>query len=240
MPSSQRFNFCLFSLLLTAPLVADDWPQWRGLNRDGVWRETGIVDKFESDQLELRWRVPISSGYSGPTVADGRVYVTDRLVRPGQIERVHCFDAKSGAEIWSHQYDCEYTISYEAGPRACVTIDDGRAYALGAMGHLHCFDAGTGAMLWKKDLKEEYKIRMLIWGIAAAPLIVDDLVILHIGGRGACIVALNKKDGDEAWTALQDKASYSAPILIEQAGHEVVLCWTGDSVSGLNPKVNLE
>ena len=231
-------------LLLTAlscfgfvPAFADDWPQWRGAARDGVWKEEGVVERFDKKRLAPAWTVKIGAGYTGPTVADGHVYVTDRQTEPQQTERVHCFDAKTGAEIWRHEYDCPYSISYQAGPRASVTIDDGRAYALGAMGHLHVFDAGTGAILWKKDLNEIYKINMPIWGIAAAPLIYDDLVILHIGGSdGACVVALDKKDGDEKWKALRDRAQYSAPILVQQGGKDVVVCWTGDSVAGLDPR----
>ncbi len=217
--------------------AADDWPQWRGMNRDGVWKEDGIVDEFDGDRLKAKWRVPVGSGYSGPTVADGRVFLTDRLVEPKQVERVLCFDAELGKKIWSHSYDCPYTISYEAGPRACVTVEDDRAFALGAMGHLHVYDAGTGAILWKKDLNKEYNIRMPIWGIAAAPLIYDDLVILHIGGDdGACVVALDKKSGEEEWRALRDRAQYSAPILIRQGDKDVVVCWTGDSIAGLDAK----
>lgn len=229
--------FCLMlTLVCSAILRGDDWPQWRGPSRDGTWRETGIMEKFPKEGLEIRWRQPIASGYSGPTVADGRVYVTDRVVEPTQIERVHCFDWKSGLPLWSFKYDCPYTISYEAGPRASVTVDDGRAFALGAMGHLHCFDAGTGVVLWKKDLNDEYKIRMPIWGIAASPLIYDELVILQIGGSDdACIVALDKENGEEQWRALRDRAQYSAPIIVQQAGQDVLVCWTGDSVAGLDP-----
>lgn len=225
------------TVLWSSSSRADDWPQWRGPNRDGVWREEGLVDHFEEPTLEVRWRVPVGSGYSGPTVADGRVFLTDRLVRPDQQERVHCFDAKSGANIWSYAYPCRYrNVGYQAGPRAAVTIDDGRAYALGTMGHLHCFDAGTGFVLWKRDLAEDFRIRFPGWGIAAAPLVFEDLVILHIGGAdGACVVALDKKDGDEQWRALRDRPSYSAPILVHQAGRVVVVCWTGDSVAGLDP-----
>src|SRR6266550_1690708 len=145
----------------TRSLSADEWPQWRGPNRDGVWKETGLVDKFADKQLKLRWRVEIGSGYSGPTVADGRVYVTDRLVEPRRVERVHCLNWKDGKNIWTHTYDCEYSgVSYEAGPRASVSIDEGRAYSLGTMGHLFCFDAASGSVLWSKDLAQEYKIRM--------------------------------------------------------------------------------
>ena len=234
----------LFNILLSVWFITvsglchgDDWPQWRGEHRDGVWDEDDLLEEFEDEQLKPKWSVEIGAGYSGPAVADDRVFITDRLVEPKQIERVHCLDAKTGRQLWSHTYDCPYTISYQAGPRACVTVDDDRAYALGAMGHLHVFDAGAGAVLWKKDLNKEYDIRMPIWGIAAAPLIYDDLVILQIGGAdGACVVALDKKSGEEEWTALRDRASYSAPILIEQGGKDVCVAWTGDSVAGLNPE----
>ena len=237
--TSWKAASCAFVLLILISIEAqaDDWPQWRGPNRDGVWREVGVVDRFESEQLEIRWRAPIGAGYSGPTVADGRVYVSDRVVEPKQIERAHCFDVKTGKLIWSHSYECPYTISYPAGPRACVTLNEGRAYSLGAMGHLFCFAADTGQVLWKKDLQTEYKIRMPIWGIAAAPLIFDDQLIVQIGGSdGACIVSFDKRDGDQRWHALDDQASYSAPIVIQQAGQKVIVCWTGDSVTGLNPQ----
>jgi outer membrane protein assembly factor BamB len=201
-----------------------------------VWREGGVVERFESDRLAPLWRAPIGAGYCGPTVAKRRLYVMDRLLEPKPVERVLCFDSKSGQRLWAHAYECQYKISYTAGPRASVTIDDGRAYALGAMGHLHCFDAGAGVVLWKRDLLADFNIAMPIWGIAAAPLVVDDLLILLIGGEDeAGVVALDKKDGEERWRALRDRAQYSAPILIQQAGRPVVVCWTADSVAGLDP-----
>ena len=202
------------------PAYADDWPQWRGINRDGVWNETGIIDKFEAPEVNIRWRVPVSSGYSGPTVADGRVFVTDRVTDPKQIERVHCFNAESGDKIWSISYDCEYrNVGYVAGPRASVTVHDGLAYALGTMGHLHCLSAANGALQWKRDLNAEYNIQMPVWGIASAPLVENDLLIVLIGGSpGACVVAFDRRTGEEKWKALGDRASYAAPIVIEQAG----------------------
>ena len=84
---------------------AEDWPQWRGPNRDGVWNEDGLVEKFAGDTLKPAWTTKIGSGYSGPTVADGRVFVTDRLVEPKQVERVHAFDEKTGKNLWTHEYD---------------------------------------------------------------------------------------------------------------------------------------
>ncbi len=221
--------------MVGTPMVADDWPQWRGPHRDGVWRETGIVSAFRSDELPIKWRAAIHPGYCGPTVAEGRVFVTDRVAEPVQTERILCFDASSGEPLWSVAYEAVYEIGYTAGPRASVTVDSGRAFALGAMGHLHCIDAASGRILWKKDLAQAFQIRMPIWGIAAAPLVHDSLVIVHIGGAEACVVALHTSDGRTAWSALDDRAGYSAPVVVQQAGRDVVVCWTGDSVAGLDP-----
>lgn len=228
--------FFLCIATVSVALRADDWPQWRGPRRDGTWNETGIVEKFPDKQLKLRWRQPIGPGYSGPTVADGRVFVTDRQVEPKQVERIHCFDWQTGKPLWTHEYECRYrNVGYEAGPRAAVSLDGGRAYALGAMGHLHCLDAATGDVIWKKDLAAEYKIAMPIWGIAAAPLIDGEQLIVQVGGEQACVVAFDKLTGAERWKALDDRAGYSAPIIIQQAGKRVLVVWTGDSIAGLDP-----
>jgi len=227
----------LTALLFQIQAFAADWPQWRGENRDGVWREKGIIQKFRHKQLPIKWRAKIANGYSGPTVAKGRVYITDRLTSPDKIERVHCFDAMTGERIWSYGYESIYKkVGYPNGPRASVTINDGRAYSLGSMGHLFCFDAAKGNVLWSRNLYNEYKIRLPIWGIAASPLVEKDLVILQIGGAdNACLVAFDKLTGKEKWRSLNDKASYSAPIIIEQAGKRVLICWTGENVAGLDP-----
>jgi outer membrane protein assembly factor BamB len=201
-----------------------------------VWNETGLLEKFPSENIPHKWSVPIAAGYCGPTVAQGRVYVMDRLTKPQSIERVHCLDEQTGAKIWSHEYECDYgRIGYPAGPRASVTIDNGQAFALGASGRLHVFDAASGKILWKKDLDAEYKIEMPIWGIAASPLVYKDVVILLIGGENASVIGLDRTSGKEVWKALRDRAQYSSPIIVEQAGKPVVVCWTGDSAAGLAP-----
>lgn len=217
-------------------VFAADWPQWRGSNRDGVWSETGIVRKFTTSQLPVLWRAKIANGYSGPTVAGGRVYVTDRLTAPTQRERVHCFDAETGDRIWSFDYECKYEgVSHRNGPRAAVTVDDGRAYSLGTMGHLFCLDGPKGSVLWSKDLRKLYRIRVPEWGIAASPLVEEGLLILLIGGENVCVVGLDKITGQERWRALDDRVGYSAPIVIDQAGRRVLVCWTGERIVGLNP-----
>lgn len=236
-----RFTHALTLTLVFSALSArgDDWPQWRGPTRDGVWRETGLVERFSESQLPVKWRAEVSGGYSGPTVADGRVYVTDRVTDPEQRERVLCFDADSGAPVWQHAYDCAYNrVGYEAGPRACVSIEEGRAYSVGTMGHLFCLDAATGEVLWRHDLDAEYKLRFdgAWWGVSASPLVEGDLVIVQVGGeKDSAIVAFDKRSGQERWRALDEMASYSSPIVIEQAGRRVLACWTGGSIAGLDP-----
>src|SRR5262245_56955959 len=141
MRRSMRATWCFFLPLVfiaaPAALRADDWPQWLGPQRDGVWRETGILDKFPKDGPKVRWRKPVGGGYSGPSVAEGRVYVTDWVLAEGKKtpksgfsnrgplvgkERVLCLDETDGKLIWKHEYDCKYEVDYPAGPRASPLI----------------------------------------------------------------------------------------------------------------------
>ena len=233
-------HYTILALILccVAPTLADDWPQWRGPTADGVWHETNIVDRLPAAPIPRRWSAPISSGYSGPTVVDGRVFVTDRVVKPKQIERVLCFAWDSGKLLWSHQYESPYrNVSFPAGPRACVVVHEGLAYALGTMGHFYCLEAASGQVRWHKDFDALYQIRMPVWGISASPVIYEDLVIVQISGSdSACLVALDRRSGTEKWRALGDEASYSTPIIIEQAGRPLLVCWTAENVVGLDPR----
>jgi outer membrane protein assembly factor BamB len=117
-----------------------------------------------------------------------------------------------------------------------VQVFDGKAYSLGTMGHLHCYNAGTGEVLWQVNTKRKYQSVIPTWGIASNPIMVDEKLIVQVGGSsGACMVAFNKESGREIWRALDDEISYSTPVLIKQAGKEVLVCWTGESISGMDP-----
>jgi len=243
MSNSSKFFSCW--LLLLVPLLdSDEWPQWRGPNRDGSWNGAGTVRKLPTEP-KIKWRAEIGSGYSGPTVADGKVFLMDRVTDPEQRERVLCFDAATGKEIWKHTYHCQYRIGYTAGPRASVTIDEGLAYAHGAMGQLTCLNAKTGKVKWEKDLNRIYQIesrqreqnRMPIWGMACSPLVYRDKVILQIGARDAGVIALDKLSGEEVWRASNHRGQYSSPILVKQGERDVVVCWTGDGVIGIDPTI---
>lgn len=211
----------------------NDWPQWRGPDRLGSWQHGPQVDRLTEDLVKKVWDVPVGSGYSGPTVASGLVYVMD--LKQG-AERILCFDALSGEEKWIYSYPVSYSVGYPTGPRASVLIHSGKAYAWGTMGHLHCLDAKSGDLLWKISTAEQYQSPIPIWGMAANPIMVHDQLIVQVGGaQGACLVAFQPETGEEIWRALEDEASYSSPLLITQAGKEVLLCWTAGKISGLNP-----
>ncbi len=234
----MRSAAALLLCTLAVQLCADDWPQWRGINRDAVLSPAEQVETLPQRIVKRKWSVEIGGGYSGPTVADGRVYVMDRGLSGGtqQIERILCFAASDGSSVWEHSYESKYTVGYTAGPRAAVTIHQGKAFAVGAMGHFHCLNAKTGDLLWSHDLQSEYEIRMPIWGITASPLIYQDLVIqITAGAKDACVVAFDIENGKQRWRSIDERAGYSSPVLIKQGDQDVVVCWTGESISGLDP-----
>ncbi|MGL4549615.1 MAG: PQQ-binding-like beta-propeller repeat protein [Gemmataceae bacterium] len=230
---------------------ADDWPQWLGTARDGVWRETGILTKFPKGGPKELWRVPVGGGYAGPAVADGLVYVTDRQLAAGQkdpanpfsranskgTERVLALDAKTGKEVWKHEYDSKYTMSYPAGPRATPVVQGGKLWTVGGMGDLLCLDAKKGTLLWSKSLIKDYDASVPVWGFAAHLLIDGDNVIT-LASRKAVAVALNKDTGKEAWRALEvDSAEigYAPPVVYTFGGRRQLIIWHPEGVNGLDP-----
>ncbi len=235
--------------LTLASAFADDWPQWMGPGRDGVYREAGIVTSIPESGLPVRWRVPIAGGYSGPAVADGRVFVTDYVVSGGNStnnpggrdamtgsERLLAFDAKTGQALWQVSYERPYLLSYANGPRATPTVDGPRVYALGAEGDLLCVDVDSGEILWRKQLAEDYQAETPIWGHAAHPLVHGDLLICLAGGAGSVVVALDKLTGKEVWRALTaSEIGYCPPTIAKLGGTERVLIWDADALHALDP-----
>ncbi|MCH2210810.1 MAG: PQQ-like beta-propeller repeat protein [Fuerstiella sp.] len=224
-------------IFLTSGAIADDWPQWGGPQRDGVWRETGIVDRLpEEEVLPRKWSVPVGEGYSGPAVARGRVFLTDRQAEQGH-ERILCLDAHDGAELWQHSYAARYTISYPAGPRATPVIDDGRVFTLGAVGDLFCFSAVSGKIMWTKNFPKDFGTVLPVWGMAAAPLVDGDHLITLVGGtNGGLVICLDKATGQEIWRALDDPAiGYCPPMIFEFSGRRQLIIWHPTAVTALDP-----
>ncbi|MEM9280904.1 MAG: PQQ-binding-like beta-propeller repeat protein [Verrucomicrobiota bacterium] len=213
--------------------TANDWPEYRGAGRIGVWDEPRVVNQLDGETLKLKWSVPIGPGYSGPTVQGDRVFAMDRV---DTNERVVCLDRETGETLWVHAYAASYEgVGFPLGPRASVTIEEGLAWSMGAMGHLFCLDVLTGRVVWEVNGLEAYSIDMPNWGIAGSPLVAGDLVIVQMGGReGACVVAFDKATGMEAWRAFDDKASYVSPRMITQAGQPILVVWTADRIAGMS------
>jgi hypothetical protein len=151
------------ALLLPLEVPAEDWPQFRGPNRDGVWNETGIIESFPPGGLKISWRAPVGPGFSSPVVAEGRVFVTDSQVsRPKARERVLCFDAKTGKNLWIHSYEADYADwafdpKNPFGPRPTPIVSGSRVFTLGARGRLCCISARNGKVIWKKDFENKSK-----------------------------------------------------------------------------------
>jgi outer membrane protein assembly factor BamB len=231
----------IVSFLAARAVRGEDWPQWRGPNRDGVWREAGILESFPPGGLTIRWRAPVGYGWSSPVVAQGRVYLTDsKLERPKAWERVHCFDENTGKPLWSHSEDVSYPDwifdpNQRSGPRATPIVQAGKVYTVGATGHLCCLDALGGAVVWKKSLMNDYGLEEFS-GITPSPLIESDLLILVIGGKpNACVIALDKNSGKEVWTALADPWTYSSPIVVSAGRRRQLIVWTREAVTALDP-----
>jgi outer membrane protein assembly factor BamB len=242
-------------VLTTATLHADDWSQWLGSKRDGVWREDGILKRFPAGGPKKQWSTPIGGGYAGAAVVDGKVFIQDRQLDPGQkessnpfdrkavkgSERLLCLDAKSGKELWKYTYPSTYEISYPCGPRCTPIVAEGKVWGLGAMGDLFCVDAKTGEKVWHVNLPEAYQAPVPLWGFSASPLLDGDRLICLVGGPQGVAVAFDKNTGKEKWkslklAALKSEIGYAPPILVEAGGKRQLIIWHPEALNGLDPE----
>ncbi len=241
-------RFCLVSMVfatfLPIPVIAEDWPEWRGQGRRGIWNETGILETFPAAGLKVEWRTPIRAGYSGPSVAGGHVFISDFSPGSGNarrgVERALCLDEKTGKVLWTREWDADYAgIAYEVGPRATPTVDGDRVYVLGARGLLYCLNSGTGEIVWKKDFVTDYGMVPPHWGTSSAPLVDGQLLIClaGAGAQGATVVAFDKTTGAEVWRAIKTESEpgYGQPIIVEAGGTRQLIVWHPTAVYSLDP-----
>lgn len=228
------------ALLLPVAAPSEDWPQWRGPNRDGVWNESGIIKTFPAEGLKIRWRIPVGPGWSSPVVVRGRVYLTDmRLAKPRAWERIQCFKESSGKLLWSRESELVYPDwafipEHGGGPAATPIVEAGKVYWFGRSGQVDCLDARNGKVIWETHLDRQYEVGVL--SCRGSPLIEGNLLILFAGAKpGACVIALDKRTGKEVWKALDEPLSNSSPLIIEAGGQRQLIVWTGASVTSLNP-----
>lgn len=252
-PRVPAILIALVSICLSAKLDADDWSMWMGPNRDNTWNESGLIDSFPDGGPKEVWSTEIGLGYSGPSVAEGKIVVTDffsdsnvkianfeRREFKG-VERVLCLDEKTGKILWKHETPLTYTISYPSGPRCTPIIENNRVYTLGAEGNFYCFDLSTGDIVWSKSLKKEYSTKSALWGYAAHPLIDGDKIITLAGGKGSHIVALDKNSGSEIWRSLTaPEQGYAPPTIIESGEKRQLITLRPDAVTSINPETGKE
>jgi outer membrane protein assembly factor BamB len=247
--TSYRWLGLIALLVIPGFAAAEDWPQWLGTKRDGVWREDGIVDKFPEGGPTVRWRVPIGAGYAGPAIANGKVFVCDRVALDDSYlkefkngpskERVFCLNESDGKVVWKHEYETNYQVAYPLGPRTTPLIRDGKVYTLGTMGHLFCLDEKTGKPLWSKSFAKDLKAKIPQWGFAANPLLDGNRLICLVGGEDSVAVAFNKDSGEVLWRSLTAaEPGYCPPIIVEtggKAGRQLII-WHPEAVNGLDPE----
>ena len=235
------------ALVPAAALRAEDWPQWRGVARDAVWNEGGLVERFAEDGLRVKWRAPVRGGFAGPVVAGGRVFVLDYQEAAGSrtmdgMERLVALDEQTGAALWEREWPATYRNlqwKFANGPRATPAVDRERVYVLGAAGMLLCFDTGTGDLVWQVDTTEAYDVTVPVYGVSQSPLVEGDHLIVLLGGEpDAKVVAFDKETGAEAWRALDatSEAGYSSPIVIDAGGVRQLIVWHATAITSLNPR----
>jgi outer membrane protein assembly factor BamB len=213
---------------------AANWPQWRGPNRDGISKETGLLKQWPAEGPPLVWKASgAGRGYSSFSVADGKLYT---MGLRGDREFVIAFDIATGKEAWATAHGSAFRNDRGDGPRGTPTIDGDRLYALGGNGDLSALDARTGKIIWTKNVLREFRGSNITWGISESPLVIGNKLLVNPGGPGASIVALNKADGSLIWKSQSDRAGYSSGMPVEINGITQVVFFTSDRAVGLDLK----
>src|ERR1700752_2713040 len=187
-----------------------NWPQWRGPNRDGVSKETGLLKQWPAEGPPLVWKaIGAGRGYSSFSVANGRLYT---MGLRGDREFVVAFDIANGKEVWATPHGGAFRNDRGDGPRGTPTLDGDKLYALGGNGDLSSLDLKTGKVVWTMNVLQKFGGSNIKWGIIQAPLAMGDKVLVNAGGPGASMVALKKSDGTLIWKSQSDEAGYSSAI----------------------------
>ena len=215
-------------------LTAQDWPQFLGPSRDGVYPGPALAETWGEDGPTVLWSRPVGAGFAGPVV------VGDRLIlfhRQGPEEVVEAVNTANGATVWRHAYPTRYRddFGFDEGPRSVPVVADGRVFTFGAEGQLHAVNLDTGDPLWSEDTHTRYEVRKGFFGAAGSPLVEDGRLIANVGGRRGGVVAFDVRTGDELWTATTDEASYSSAVGATFGGRRHALFFTRTGLVGLDP-----
>ena len=239
---TTRIHRALTPLMTAALLLAlstavsnrepDDWPQWRGPNRDGRSAERGLLKTWPKAGPPLAWQAKgAGEGYSSFAAANGRLIT---LGARGDREYVIAFDAASGKELWATPHGRRFGNDRGDGPRGTPTVEGDRIYAYGASGDMSVLDATSGKILWAVNVLQKFGGSNITWGLSESPLVLADRVLVNAGGPQSSIVALNKKDGSVLWRSQSDEAGYSSAVLHEAGGVREAIFFTGQRALGVN------
>ena len=221
------------SFLTTA--TGDDWPQWRGPNRDGVSKETGLLKAWPAGGPKLVWKATdLGAGYSSVAVAKRRIFT---MGDNGDSSFVYALDAAGGKVLWSSKVGKPGGGGGYPGPRCTPTVDGDLVFALGQHGDLVCLDSATGQEHWRKSFGKDFHGQVGGWEYAESPLVDGDRVVCTPGGDDGAIVALNKKTGEVLWRTrdFKDRAEYSSILIAQPGGARQYVQLTGESVVGVAP-----
>jgi outer membrane protein assembly factor BamB len=200
-----------------------------------VYNQTEIETNWPAAGLPRLWKQPVGGGYASFTVADGRAYTIEQR---RDREAITAYDLETGLELWAFAYPALFDeILGGAGPRATPVYREGLLYSLGAKGDLYCLDAKTGKPKWSKNILADNAVENQRWGMAASPLIVDNMVLVTPGGApGKSMVAYDRLTGAPLWRALDDHAGYTSPILATLAGRRQIVWVSGQRAVGVAPE----
>ncbi len=235
MKHSLRMLLLAHLVCVGAVVLAADWPQWRGPNRDGTSAETGLRKVWPAEGLKPVWVAEgLGKGYSAVTVVGGAIYATG-MVGTNHEGMLSVLDL-AGHLKRQTSYGPEWAKSYP-GARSTPTIDGDRVYILTGLGRLVCLDAGTGAVRWSEDVATAFGGTAPVMGFAEAPLVYKDRVICTPGGKEASLVALDKQTGRTVWASkeLSEMSAYCSPIHVQRGDRSLIVTMTAKSVVGIDP-----
>jgi hypothetical protein len=207
-----------------------DWPGFRGPERDGISRGVRIETNWSASPPVELWRRPIGPGWSSFAIRGDRLYTQEQR---GDDEVVACYDATTGAPVWTHRDAARFFESNGgAGPRGTPTLSDGRVYTLGPTGILNALDAGDGALVWSRNAASDIGVKLPTWGFSSSPLVVGDVVIVAVSGT---LGAYDLATGTPRWSGPAHGESYSSPQLMTLGGVAQIVQLSGDGAIGMAP-----
>jgi len=228
------------SMALAASAAAPDWPQWRGVNRDGKSPDTGLLAEWPQGGPPLAWKATgIGKGYSGVSITGGKIFTMGD--RQGS-QFIICLDLADRKELWAAKVGAPYD---DGGPRCTPTVEGGLVYAISPHGDLVCVEAASGKEVWRKKFDKDFGGKMMsTWAYSESPLVDGEKLVCTPGGKDAVIVALNKKTGETIWKCAmpdigskgKDGAGYASIMISEAGGIKQYVTLMGRGLIGVAAK----